>query len=94
MAIPTIYVTAIEKELETGEALEKLGVGKFLGKYEELQYGHLYNNVLNIVKSNEMRVHMRENCLKKFSKNGAENFIKSIFNKDLLIKLEVGYEEV
>lgn len=82
MGIPSIHLTSIEKEVETGKALKELGVSLFLGMYTNNGMGYLLRNSLSYLIDNEYaRLKMRKNCSKFFN----NSFSESIVN-DILIK--------
>ncbi len=79
MEVPAIHVTAIEKELETGLFLEKLGVSILLGKYNSLESGVLYNEISRLVKDSLTRREMKNSCRKFFNREKVERVVKLIF---------------
>ena len=84
MGIPSIHITSIEKEIETGRALKEQGVSVFLGLCCKDDIGYLLkSSVSRLINSQYSRKKMRRNCFKLFNKSFNEKIIKEIimFNK-------------
>jgi spore coat polysaccharide biosynthesis predicted glycosyltransferase SpsG len=81
LGIPSIYVTGVNKEVETGRAMEKLGVGICLGLYKKIPPNEIYNSLYNLIENSDLRNEIRCNCLNVFNKNNIEKMIEIINNK-------------
>ncbi len=78
MGIPSIHVTAIEKELETGTLLSQLGVSIFLGLYKELKYGDIYDQVELLIEDNLLMKKMSKAAFELFNNKKTNQLINLI----------------
>jgi spore coat polysaccharide biosynthesis predicted glycosyltransferase SpsG len=78
MGIPSIHVTGVNKELETGALLSQLGVSIFLGLHEELNYGDIYNQVELLIGDNLLLKKMSKAALELFNNKQTNQLINLI----------------
>ncbi len=78
LGIPAIHVTSITKEIETARSLESLGVSLFLGMYNQIEPGEIYNKMNILISNKELRRNMRNSALNFFSNKNTEKLIKLI----------------
>ena len=82
LGIPSIHLTSIEKEVETGKALKELGVSVFLGIYCKNGMRYLLRNSLSYLIDNEYaRLKMRKNCSKVFNRSFTESVVNDILGE-------------
>ena len=81
MGIPAIHITAIEKEIETGQALNRLGVSAFSGVYNKTSQDFLQSNISNLIDNSALRKRMRASCLHFFNTSCSREMIEKILRK-------------
>ena len=80
MGIPSIHVTAIKKEIKTGEVLDRLGSSVLLGLYNELESKEILGKLEFLINNKSYRKKMRDFALKNFNSNNTKLIINSIFD--------------
>jgi UDP-2,4-diacetamido-2,4,6-trideoxy-beta-L-altropyranose hydrolase len=81
MGIPAIHITAIEKEVETGLALNRLGVSVFSGVHNKASQDFLQSNISNLIDNSALRKRMRASCLHFFNTSCSREMIEKILRK-------------
>lgn len=81
MGIPAVHITAIEKEVETGLALNRLGVSVFSGMYNQISQDFIQKNISNLINNNILRKRMRASCLQLFKTSCSREMIEKILRK-------------
>ena len=77
MGIPAIHITGVEKELETAEAMNDLGVSINMGIYNSWS-NELYEATIELIDNEILRRNMRDNCFKYFNQSITKKLIKLI----------------
>ncbi len=64
VGIPSIYVTGIHKELETGRRMSELDCGFYIGMYDDLKLDKLHNYLINLTVDRNKRKSIKKKVLK------------------------------
>ena len=82
MGIPSIHVTSIEKELETGAYLEKIGVSILHGLFNESKNGSIVEKIELLIRDNKLRNNMKNRAFKIFNSKKILTTIGLILGKN------------